>query len=1314
LKKPFLILVILLLVSIIGMVTITQSGDSSTRVFVNPSSIIDPTLQPQTARTVRPNADGTFRDWTDSTVVLRPNSEGTYSDWTGRTLTLNPNSEGTYRQWSAWTHLQPRTDVEQNYTGWAGASGDWDDWSDHDGDSSVVSASSASYNSENETSALTRPPTERRSLNIQKVRVNIVARYYVTTGTSDEQVQMMLCTVLNANVSSFTVASGWNGWTRTGSDPWLNKEDYPSNYIYSSVTGDRIGNFTFYDIPAGITWNPEPGGVAVRLKAWQTGDVGDDDNLKIHLFDGAVWKTFTPPIPLKTPDPSYADYSDVDVSSLLNTRDKINNAKMAIEKVTVGTPDTIYIDYACIRLTGVTTPSSYGGTTGLTPSYRTYHSDWSTNPLTGSAWTWSDIDALQAGVRAIQAGSTWSGVLRVTQLYVGILTGQGLYTDWDEYPDPTGPNGGDEDLFSATADALRQSSALPNVTTPPFPTISKVRVTAVASNPDTLDVLGREVVTGWDGWTRIPTGLSGSPWLDVADYNVNYIATSTQYARIGNFTFQNVPQGSTWDTVTLRLRAWRSSSVPTLTVYLYNGESWQTTTIIDLSTISGSYYDIGVSGFLNSEARINATKMALEKGGSTGTVYVDYACLSLADREKIQLMVAVPPFDYKANATQTGTLPPAWRDWTEVPSGTSGTWLNAPDYPSNHIYTSAAGEEGLFPFADVPSGTTWSTVKLYLKTWQTGADGSDSISIDVTYDGHSTWNTYAVTPTFTAAPGDYKYVDVSSYLDTETKINNAQILLTKVTSGTADTIGVDHAYLYLSGVAYCGAVTALTTTYTEYTSEWSTSPATGLAWTWSDINKTEVGVRSKVSGLWTGEIRVTQLYVKVIEAGSYTLWDEPLPDHNSDADYNSAISGGLSRSSGLENQPAGATWTPARVQVTIVAKTDISTDEKVKIMLVVGATTYLGSAEPLSTSYKTYTYLSPVALTWSDINSMEAGVQSVQTGIVWKGEIRVTQLYVIVGRDGTYENWDEASANGDADYFSATMTAMKESSRLEDPTDPGWTIGRVRVVIFARTNITTDEQVQLMLVIAGEAYLGTTYNLTTAYTSYTADWGKNPKYNIPWNWTALTDLEAGLTSVEAGTEWKGEIRVTQLYVEIAGPRFTVDVKVENVVDVLGYSIQLKYNTAVTTATAIIFNDTSFFTTQWILQEEVNDAAGYVWFASQSLTGLKSGSGTLATIIFLVDSTGETLLDLCVLEFFTNGSVEIYWIVGDVERDRTIDISDLSILSNDYGSSFGDPNWNLGRCNFNGDNKVDVSDLFDQSKNYGKTYAYDGYFNNTIP
>jgi len=1156
----------------VGMVLISPVDAPAFKIFVDPSSITG--LQPETPVTIRPDGDGYYKSWTKRTVVLRPNASGTYSGWTGRTLTLNPNGEGTHREWSGWTHLRPRaaeTDETIWETGWIGDYRAWDDWPEVDSPDDTYVATF--LNNYNETSLLTRVsdlPPERLGLTINKVRTNIVAKK--TAG--DDQVQMMLCSTLNANVSSFTADSGWNGWTtgRVGSSPWLNREDWPSNYVYTSVSNDKIGNFTFDDVPSGIEWTT-PAGVYVRLRTWQS--VAGNDTIKIHLYNGTTWKELIPFAPPATGTPLARLYRDIDVSDFLNSVTKINNAQMRLEKITdsSGVADTIYVDYACIRIGGARNPSSYGVPKSLTTSYATYSSDWSTNPITGLAWTWSDIDALQAGVRSVQVGASFEGYLWVTQLYVGIQTSQGIYKDWDDWPDPTGPNKGDEDYFTATANAQRQSSALPDHTSETW-TISKVRVTIVAR-------------------TNATTDEKVQPML--------------------------------------------------------------------------------LPGPATAEANVD---------GFDGT--------------------------YGSGWTKVGTTP----------------WLGAADWSptgGNYIYQSAStgppSKMGDFSFANVPTGIPWGAVTLRIKTWTSGGvDGFDPMNIEL-YDG-STWSsTPPFTPTNTTAPGNYMDVDVSSFLTTVDKINAAKMRITKGKLGTEDTIYVDHAYLLVSVVTH-----SLTTTYTEYTSEWSTNPATGLAWTWSDIDALEVGVKSVQSGAaWTGEIRVTQLYVKVMEAANYANWDDS-PDHNSDTDYNSAISSGLDQSSGLENQPAGVTWTPARVQVTVVAKTDIPTDEKIRLMLVIGTTVYLaGYSQSLSTSYLTYSQAwdtNPATLgpwDWTTINNLQAGVRSVLGTAPWTGEIRVTQLYVVVGEAGTYDDWNDTTQDGDATYVSATMDGMRETSTLSDVTDPGWTIARVRVVIVAR-NVTTNEKVSLMLRIGGVlyAYPETGYELTTDYQMYTADWGMNPRYYTaspytgPWNWTAINALEAGVTSIMgADNFWTGEIRITQLYVEIAGPRFTVDIKAENVVSLNSFDFKLIYDTSAISATGIIVGSLFDGTTPYT---EINDASGYARVASVSEVVNFSGNTTLATIIFLVDSTGATILDLSIIKLINLLGEEIHWILGDVDGDRTVDTSDLSALSNAYGSKPGDSNWN-SKCDFYVDSKVDIYDLFDQSKNYGKTYAYDGYFSN---
>ena len=57
----------------------------------------------------------------------------------------------------------------------------------------------------------------------------------------------------------------------------------------------------------------------------------------------------------------------------------------------------------------------YGSTTDLTSSWANYSYTWTTNPATGSAWGWSDINSLEAGIQLKGQGSHSS---YCTQLWV--------------------------------------------------------------------------------------------------------------------------------------------------------------------------------------------------------------------------------------------------------------------------------------------------------------------------------------------------------------------------------------------------------------------------------------------------------------------------------------------------------------------------------------------------------------------------------------------------------------------------------------------------------------------------------------------------------------------------------------------------------------------------------------------------------------------------------------------------------------------------------------------------------------------------------
>ena len=71
--------------------------------------------------------------------------------------------------------------------------------------------------------------------------------------------------------------------------------------------------------------------------------------------------------------------------------------------------------------------------------------------------------------------------------------------------------------------------------------------------------------------------------------------------------------------------------------------------------------------------------------------------------------------------------------------------------------------------------------------------------------------------------------------------------------------------------------------------------------------------------------------------------------------------------------------------------------------------------------------------------------------------------------------------------------------------------------------------------------------------------------------------------------------------------------------------------------------------------------------------------------------------------FVDGTITVEEprVLGDVNGDGLVDISDLFDLSKAYGSEPGDSNWNPD-CDLNEDNKVDASDLSDLNENFGKT------------
>ena len=75
------------------------------------------------------------------------------------------------------------------------------------------------------------------------------------------------------------------------------------------------------------------------------------------------------------------------------------------------------------------------------------------------------------------------------------------------------------------------------------------------------------------------------------------------------------------------------------------------------------------------------------------------------------------------------------------------------------------------------------------------------------------------------------------------------------------------------------------------------------------------------------------------------------------------------------------------------------------------------------------------------------------------------------------------------------------------------------------------------------------------------------------------------------------------------------------------------------------------------------------------------------------AAGQTLVDA--LEFFVT-------ILGDIDGNGVVEIKDLVLLAQAYGSKPGDPNWNSS-ADLNNSQVVDLLDLVTLAQHYGKHY-----------
>ncbi len=130
-----------------------------------------------------------------------------------------------------------------------------------------------------------------------------------------------------------------SGWRKVGTSPYLNAVDYPSNYIHTSTRLSRDGNFGFQN-SGGDSINT----VSIDINGMTA---RQSDSIRIRIYDGSTW-TDLGSVSL----PTSFEWISIDVTSHLDSWDKINAAQLWFQFRTTNNAGHVYIDCVRLRING--------------------------------------------------------------------------------------------------------------------------------------------------------------------------------------------------------------------------------------------------------------------------------------------------------------------------------------------------------------------------------------------------------------------------------------------------------------------------------------------------------------------------------------------------------------------------------------------------------------------------------------------------------------------------------------------------------------------------------------------------------------------------------------------------------------------------------------------------------------------------------------------------------------------------------------------------------------------------------------------------
>lgn len=107
-----------------------------------------------------------------------------------------------------------------------------------------------------------------------------------------------------------------------------------------------------------------------------------------------------------------SEYAQLGLSNPSATSGKITSVKLYVRGRSV---DGVVSFWSAI----ITNSTEYSGPSSSSLSWTTVSQEWTTNPNTGQAWTWAEINALEA--KAYVRGTSETGPSYLTQVYVEVL-----------------------------------------------------------------------------------------------------------------------------------------------------------------------------------------------------------------------------------------------------------------------------------------------------------------------------------------------------------------------------------------------------------------------------------------------------------------------------------------------------------------------------------------------------------------------------------------------------------------------------------------------------------------------------------------------------------------------------------------------------------------------------------------------------------------------------------------------------------------------------------------------------------------------------